>query len=169
MPNQALLDGLTLVYPFSFTEMPGSRGPTNRPERRPHGDFPATAGPPAVLLVEDDGQLAEMYRLRLERANIDVTVAADGDEALKLASTLAYDLVLMDLGLPKRGGLEVIRMLRSEPATAGIPMVVLSNYSEPGMVKEGLDLGVLAYLVKADTTPSRLVAAVLDWLRPATS
>ena len=169
MPHQPFVDGLTLGFPLRFTETPGSGGPAHRPGRRSadsSGDF---SGPPAVLLVEDDGQLAEMYRLRLERADIDVTVAVDGDEALKLASTLAYDLVLMDLGLPKRGGLEVIKMLRSEPATAGIPMVVLSNYSEPGMVKEGMDLGILAYLVKADTTPSRLVASVLDWLRPTSA
>jgi two-component system chemotaxis response regulator CheY len=122
-----------------------------------------------VLLVEDDVQLADMYRMRMERAAIHVTVAADGEEALKLAGTLVYDLVLMDLGLPKRGGMEVIRMLRSDPATAGIPMVVLSNYSEPSMVKEGTDLGVLAYLVKADTSPGKLVASVLEWLGPPPS
>jgi CheY-like chemotaxis protein len=160
---------LNYALPFSFTETPGSGGaaPRNRP--RGHGGSSWPVGPPAVLLVEDDAQLAEMYRLRLERSNIDVTIASDGEEALKLAGTLAYDLVLMDLGLPKRGGLEVIKMLRSDPATAAIPMVVLSNYSEPGMMKEGLDLGILAYLVKADTTPSKLVASVLDWLKPASS
>ena len=60
-------------------------------------------------------------------------------------------------------------MLRSDPATAEIPMVVLSNYSEPNMVKEGIDLGVLAYLVKADTSPAKLVASVLEWLGPQPS
>lgn len=156
---------LALAVKFSGPPGPGSqpRSRSWRGSRVAGGDDAV----PAVLLVEDDIQLAEMYRLRLERASIDVTVAADGEEALKLAGTLAYDLVLMDLGLPKRGGMEVIRMLRSKPQTAEIPMVVLSNYSEPSMVKEGLDLGILAYLVKADTTPTKLVHSVLDWLRPA--
>jgi CheY-like chemotaxis protein len=125
---------------------------------------PSRRHPPAVLLVEDDRQLAQMYCTRLELAGIDVTVARDGDEALTLASTLAHDLVLMDLGLPKRGGLDVIRLLRAAPATAELPLAVLSNYSEPGMISEAQSLGILAYLVKADTTPSRLVDAVSRWL-----
>jgi CheY-like chemotaxis protein len=120
---------------------------------------------PAVLLVEDDPDVAEMYRLRLEIATMDVTVARDGDEALRIATTLAHDLVLMDLNLPKMSGLEVIARLRQNEATRNLPLVVLSAYGDPDTVERAQQLGVLAYLVKSDTSPAALVSRVREWLR----
>jgi CheY-like chemotaxis protein len=105
-----------------------------------------------------------MYQWRLEAAGLEVTVARDGYEALTLAETLIYDLVLMDIGLPHRTGLEVARMLREKEATANLPLVVLSNYNEPSMVKAASEMGVLAYLVKSETTPSDLMGLISGWL-----
>jgi CheY-like chemotaxis protein len=115
--------------------------------------------------VEDDPDVAEMYRLRLEIATMDVTVARDGDEALRIATTLAHDLVLMDLKLPKMSGLEVIARLRQNEATRHVPLVVLSAYGDPESVRRAQELGVLAYLIKSDTSPAALVSRVREWLR----
>lgn len=131
-----------------------SQTPGGSPNRRP-----------AVLLVEDDPDVAEMYRLRLEIATMDVTVARDGDEALRIATTLAHDLVLMDLKLPKMSGLEVIARLRQNEATRHVPLVVLSAYGDPESVRRAQELGVLAYLIKSDTSPAALVSRVREWLR----
>ena len=119
----------------------------------------------AILLVEDDPAMAAMYRHRLERDGHTVTVARDGDEALRLARTLAHDIVVLDIGLPRFSGLEVMRLLRESPLTHDLPMAVLSNYNEPSMVAEADHLGALAYMVKADVTPAALAQAVSGWLR----
>jgi CheY-like chemotaxis protein len=149
-------------------------GTGTRPAQRVHKDLLSTDQPgqawwedadvAAVLLVEDDRDLAEMYRLTLELEGIEVTIARDGEEALTLASTLSHDLVLMDVGLPKQSGLEVIRLLRADPATAGVLLAVLSNYSDSSMIQHATDLGALAYLIKADTTPKFLATSVRAWL-----
>jgi CheY-like chemotaxis protein len=129
------------------------------------GDHARPAGSGAnILIVEDDVELAEMYRHRLERDGHRVTVAGDGHEALRLARTLAPDLVVMDLGLPRLSGLEVMRKLREDPITRALPLAVLSNYNEPDMIKEAGSLGALAYMVKADITPAALARAVSGWL-----
>jgi two-component system phosphate regulon response regulator PhoB len=131
--------------------------------RQDEGGGNAPAG--SILLVEDDVDIAQMYRWRLEHAGYDVSVAQDGEEALLLAETLLYDLVLMDIGLPRRGGLEVIAQLRKAQRTENLPLVVLSNYNEPSLMKEAEKLGVIAYLVKSETTPADLAALVGGWLR----
>ncbi|MFN2465403.1 MAG: response regulator [Candidatus Dormibacteria bacterium] len=121
-----------------------------------------------VLLVEDDADLADMYRLRLEIARIQVTIARDGDGALEAAASLAPDLVLLDLNLPRRNGLDVIRLLREDPATRHVPLVVLSADSDPDTVAEAEGLGVLAYVMKSSTSPAMLVALVREWLSSRT-
>jgi CheY-like chemotaxis protein len=144
----------------------GGRGLESRAQRsgwagdRRIGEEPGGA----VLLVEDDSAMAAMYRHRLERDGHVVTVARDGEEALRLARTLAHDIIVLDIGLPRRSGLEVMRLLRQDPATRDLPMAILSNYNEPSMVAEAGNLGALAFMVKADVTPGALARAIAGWL-----
>ena len=133
----------------------GPKSPWGRAENGP--------GRRSILLVEDDADMAAMYRWRLEQAGFDVTVVRDGVEAMTVAQTLVHDLIVMDIGLPRQSGLEVIRLLRNEATTQQVPIVVLSNYSEPEMIRLAHDFGVLAYLVKADVTPTQLARRIKDW------
>lgn len=128
----------------------------------------ATAELPAsirLLLVDDDNQLTDMYSLHLKVHGYSVFTARSGEEALNLAAEVSPHLVVLDLGLPGIGGLEVLERLRGEAATASIPVVVLSNYSEPKLVEQSLKMGASDYLVKAHTTPAHLTAAMLRWSR----
>ena len=80
-----------------------------------------------VLIVEDEGDIAGLIRHTLERERrMMVEVASSGDQALKLASEHPPDLVVLDLNLPVLGGLEVCRLLRSRPATASVPIIMLT-------------------------------------------
>ncbi len=115
-----------------------------------------------VLVIEDDPSVAEMYRLRLEADGYDVVVGGDGEEGLQLAMSEAPDFIYLDLRLPKLDGFEVLERLRAAPATAQIPVIILSNYGDPETRERGLRLGALDFLVKADTTPGELAARVED-------
>jgi two-component system cell cycle response regulator len=119
-----------------------------------------------VLLIEDDNAAAEMYRLRLVSDGYTVLIAEDGEQGLELASSEAPDFIYLDIRLPKIDGFEVLERLRAQPATAGIPIIILTNFGEPEFRERGLSLGALEFLVKADTTPSRLSAAVEQAIGP---
>ncbi|HEX6547957.1 MAG TPA: response regulator transcription factor [Candidatus Dormibacteraeota bacterium] len=122
--------------------------------------FSDPAGRPRILLIEDDPTIAQMYRLQLELEEFAVVVAADGPTGLRAARLRPPELILLDLRLPGMTGLEVLTELKSEAATAATPVVVLSNYSDPSMVAQAIQLGATDYLVKSTTTPLDLAARV---------
>jgi CheY-like chemotaxis protein len=117
-----------------------------------------------LLLVDDDDALAEMYALQLTASGYHVTTARSGAEALALVVEITPDLIYLDLGLPGMPGLEVLERLRGAPNTAAVPVVILTNFSEPEMMQRGRELGAQEYLVKVDTPPALLAAAARKWL-----
>ena len=116
-----------------------------------------------MLLVDDDEALAEMYALQLTASGFQVTTARSGAEALQLVLDATPDLIYLDLGLPGMTGLEVLERLRRAPSTAEVPVVILTNFSEPEMIKRGQELGAQDYLIKVDTSPALLAAAAHKW------
>ena len=118
-----------------------------------------------VLFVEDDPSVAQMYKLKLELDGYAVTLADDGEMALKLARQMAPDIIFLDIRLPKLDGMAVLEQLRADQRTKQIPVVILSNYSERELVERGLKLGALEYLVKSQTTPAKLAGGVEGWLK----
>ena len=125
---------------------------------------PGSAGPPRVLMIEDDLTIATMYRLQLQSDGFEVQLATDGATGLHLAQQSAPDLVLLDIRLPKLPGLEVMRAIAADPGLAQVAVLILSNYSDPVMVKETLELGARAYLVKSQTTPDALSRKIREHL-----
>lgn len=113
-----------------------------------------------VLLIEDDVDAAEMYRLRLVADGYAVVVAHDGSEGLRVAAEEPPDFIYLDLRLPGLDGFEVLERLRGDEATTHIPVIILSNYGEPELRERGLRLGALEFLVKADTSPAQLSRTV---------
>lgn len=113
-----------------------------------------------VLLIEDDEATSEMYRLRLALDGYSVLIAADGEEGLAMAGRERPDLIYLDLHLPRLNGFQVLERLRSEPETAAIPVVILTNYVEPELRLRGLELGALDFLIKFDITPADLSQGV---------
>ena len=116
-----------------------------------------------ILLIEDDEGIAEVYRFRLALDGYLVTVAGDGEQGLQQAAAVSPDLIFLDLRLPNMSGIEVLRRLREDPATSAIPVVIVTNYDEPDLRSQGLSLGALEFLVKADTIPAQLSEAADRW------
>ena len=122
-----------------------------------------------ILLVEDDRALAELLVYNLEREDFEVERTADGEEAMLLAQEKAPDLVLLDWMIEGISGIEVCRRLRRLPATANVPIIMLTARGEETDRIRGLETGADDYITKP-FSPRELVArvgAVLRRVRPA--
>src|SRR5687767_2441676 len=102
-----------------------------------------------VLVVEDETDIAGLIKHTLERSGDSlVEIAPSGDQALKLASEQPPDLIILDLNLPVLGGLEVCRLLRTRPATAETPIIMLTARTTESDRVVGLDVGADDYITK---------------------
>lgn len=81
-----------------------------------------------ILIIEDDTALRDMYASRFEIAGFDVLTASDGDEGMQIALTHKPEAILLDILLPRQGGLGVLRNLKSQESTKTIPIVVVTAY-----------------------------------------
>ena len=89
---------------------------------------------PKLLLVEDDGSLAELLEYRFEKEGYDVRTTSDGDEALVMAEEDTPDLVILDWMIEGTSGIEVCRRLRRDKSTAHVPIIMLTARGENGLV-----------------------------------
>ena len=122
-----------------------------------------------LLLVEDDRPLADLVIFHFERAGYAVTRTGDGEEALLLVEEVEPDVIILDWMIEGISGLEVCRRLRRRPATANIPVVMLTARGEESDRIRGLDTGADDYVTKP-FSPRELVArvaAVMRRVRPA--
>jgi DNA-binding response OmpR family regulator len=110
-----------------------------------------------ILSVDDERDVTDLVRFHLTKAGYDVQTAASGREALETVRLCRPDLILLDLMLPDIDGLGVCEMLRRQPATATIPVVILTAWATPDARHLGLDLGALDYLTKP-FSPKEVVA-----------
>jgi two-component system phosphate regulon response regulator PhoB len=124
---------------------------------------------PYVLVVEDEDALATLLHYNLDKEGYQVAVAADGEEALTLASERAPDLVILDWMLPKVSGIEVCRRLRGRTETRNVPIIMLTARGEESDRIRGLDTGADDYVVKPFSMVelTARVRAVMRRIRPA--
>jgi len=118
-----------------------------------------------VLVVEDERKVAALIKAGLEENGFDVVACFDGDTATRLASTEGYDALIMDIMLPGRDGLSVLRKLRAEHHA--VPVILLTARGDTDERVEGLNLGADDYLPKPFSM-SELVARLHAVLRRRT-
>ena len=121
-----------------------------------------------VLVVEDEPDIRELLAFHLERGGYQVTRATTGPEALRQLRAAPPDLVILDLMLPELDGLEVCRRLRADPATATLPVIMLTAKGDEVDRVVGLELGADDYVVKP-FSPKEMLARVRAVLRRARS
>lgn len=142
-------------------------GQTTQPAAGQATEKPATTAPVLgrILLVEDDPPMVKMYSTKFRQEGFEVELAYDGEEALVKIGSHHPDLVLLDLMIPKIGGLEILATLRSQPATKSLPVIILSNLSQEQDIARAKELGALDYLIKANFTPGQVVEKIKAALR----
>ena len=124
---------------------------------------PANSGAPKVLVADDDPQMRRLVRAVLEREGMQVVEAADGLDAVDAVGQHQFDLIILDLDMPRLDGLGVLEELGTSVATAQIPVIVLTARSDD-TESRALDLGAQDYLTKP-VRPTALTARVRAVLR----
>jgi diguanylate cyclase (GGDEF)-like protein len=117
-----------------------------------------------ILVASDDEAVARFLRHDLENEAYDVEVIDDGDKALERATTTRPDLVLLDLSRNGWDGIDVLRRIRANPPTVSMPVIVLTNRSDPADKVVGLTAGADDYVVKPFDT-LELIARIAGTLR----
>jgi len=118
-----------------------------------------------VLLVEDDPLIADLYKTALEIGKYDVLMCGKGDQVLTQTREGKPDLIMLDLMMPDKSGMDVLRELKADEELKHIPVVIFSNLVDEEKTKEALAAGATRYAVKNDYPPRAfldLIAEVLD-------
>lgn len=140
--------------------------PSWRPSSFIHDRDARGQRPIHVLLIEDDGAISEMYRVQLEYDGYRVSIVTTGQAGFDALAASPPDIVLLDLLLPDRSGLEIMADIK-ERFPHHPPVVILSNYGEPTMIERGMSLGAAEYLVKSRVTPASVSQAIPGWIDQA--
>ena len=117
-----------------------------------------------ILVIDDEPDAVELVEFNLRSACYEVVTAADGAEALKKARAHSPDLVVLDVMLPEVDGLEVCKILRRDPATSGIPIIMLTAKAAEIDRVLGLELGADDYITKP-FSPRELVLRIKNLLK----
>ncbi len=117
-----------------------------------------------ILLVEDEKRMVEMYRRVFQRAGFEVEDVLTAEEAWENVQERVPDIILLDILLPEENGLSFLQKVRGDEKLKDIPVVILSNYDAADEKVRANELGVEAYLMKANFTPNALVEEVEKYL-----
>ncbi len=123
---------------------------------------------PRITVVEDESAIAEILQYNLEQAGFEVEVESEGDRALPAIRRRVPDLVLLDLMLPGLDGLELTRLLKRDPTTADIPLIILTARDGETDRIVGLELGADDYVTKP-FSPREVVLRIKAVLRRAST
>jgi DNA-binding response OmpR family regulator len=121
-----------------------------------------------VLIADDDPDILDLVAFKLEQAGHHLVTAGDGITALAEARREPPDVVVLDVSMPGMSGLDICRELRADPATAAIPVILLTARAQEADVEAGFDVGADDYVTKP-FSPRELVsrvAVVLGRVRP---
>lgn len=117
------------------------------------------AAPIHILLVEDDKELQDMYKRKLEFEHFIVKTAATGTDALQVVSSTQIQVILLDIMLPDgMNGFDVLEQLKANEETKDIPVIMMTNLDSEH--DQALRMGAHAYFVKADTPLDTVIAEI---------
>ena len=118
-----------------------------------------------ILIIEDEKILREMYEERFKQEGFSIISAEDGIEALKIIKKKKPDLILLDILLPKKNGIDFLKEYRQTAEFSSIPVVAFSNFDDPDTKKEAKSLGVKDYLIKSNHTPKEILMKLQKYLK----
>ncbi len=114
-----------------------------------------------IMVADDDPFIVELYRAKLTSEGFEVVGVADGEEAISKLKAWRPDLLLLDMNMPRVGGIEVLQFVRSDSKLEDLPVIVLSNTSSDSVMTEIWDLNPARCLTKRDSKPKNVVDEIL--------
>lgn len=120
-----------------------------------------------IFVVEDDLTLAQIYKQNLESGGHEAVIVGD-TKAVAEIRLQKPNLVLLDILMPQVNGLDILREIKADPATADIPVLLLTNVAENESIAKGLEYGAYGYLLKSETTPDAVLSRVNRTLEETT-
>ncbi len=139
------------------------QGALQRCSRQEVADIPKKR----VLVVDDSITVREVERQILRSQGYDVTVAVDGQEGWNMVRTQTFDLVISDVDMPRMNGLELVRLIRSEPALLRMPVIIVSYKERQEDRLHGMEVGANYYLTKSSFHDNTFLQAVTDLIGKA--
>lgn len=118
-----------------------------------------------ILIVEDEAVLQKALTDMFSEYNHQPIQAIDGEQGLEMARREKPDIILLDLVLPKKHGIEVLKELKNDETTKAIPVIVLTNLEDKDDIQKALEYGARAYLVKANYDMQEVISKVEDCLK----
>jgi len=118
-----------------------------------------------ILLIEDDPFISDVYITNLRNNGFEVALASDGKKGLELIKKGKFNLILLDLLLPKVDGFTLLEKIKKEMSSKNIPVIILTNLGEKGDIEKGKRLGATDYLVKINFTPKEVIEKVKTYLK----
>jgi DNA-binding response OmpR family regulator len=118
-----------------------------------------------VMLVEDEKSLADMYMMKFKREGFETCYINNGDGITETAAGEKPNIIMLDVILPKVDGFTALKELKDNPKTKKIPVVMLTNLGQDEDIKKGKEYGADGYLVKANLTPTQVVAKIKEVLK----
>jgi DNA-binding response OmpR family regulator len=126
--------------------------------------------PKKILIVEDDQFLREFYEELLQGEGFQVEVAPEGETGFNKLHAGGYDLILLDIMLPKKDGIEILKENKmTAPSSPNGPIVVLTNLGQDAIIKSCFDLGASGYMIKSALNPDQVLTEVKNYLQAAKS
>ena len=110
-----------------------------------------------ILIIDDDKTFQKTIRDTLEPLGYVVVEAHDGEEGLKKVEKEKPNLILLDIVMPKLGGMEFLKVLNKGKNPTQIPILITSNFSGTSMIEEGMKLGIRGYIIKSDESLKTIV------------
>ena len=117
-----------------------------------------------ILLIEDDPFLSSLLGNRLRKEGLEVMLAKNGNEAVKLAKSSQPNLIIVDIILPNKSGFEVLQDIKADPRVAKVPVIILSNLGQESDIAKAQELGVKEYIIKAKISIDDLVEKIKSYL-----
>ncbi|MBI3494710.1 response regulator [Candidatus Saccharibacteria bacterium] len=117
-----------------------------------------------ILVVEDEKMLSEAYQAILNKKGYKVYVAHDGQDALDQVKEIEPDLILLDLRMPRMGGIEFLKTYQPASKHAKVKIVVFSNLDSQKEIDEAYGLGAHKYILKAWASPNELTKLVKEMI-----
>src|SRR3989344_3468575 len=119
-----------------------------------------TEGKKRIIIAEDDAVLSEALAIKLKKDGYIVDKAEDGIVALEKIHANKPDCILLDILMPRKGGIEVLEELHKDPTFRDIPVIIISNSGQPVEVKRAQELGARGFLIKAVFNPNDVLEKV---------